>query len=759
MIRKRREGRSAYTSRFRFIVLRSYIFVLAIPISFIILFYSLYVYENERNVLQINKNMMQSAIEEINIRIQSIESYGVSIVNNDSVRAFQGDRQGFSYPNVYQLIKTREALPDNVTDFYFINSYYLFFNNSHIVMNQEIIYAYDDFRVHYLSPDDTKAQALLEKLISGQAKNGIYPILDFTLLGKSASFLPLVYPLQDISQGSSGYLLLLVDESRLLAPLANIDIGDRGVIFMMNASGELLMERTGPKTNWDEIRALLKDAFPETVSIRGDMIVSTGLSSISTSVRLFCFQPKELVLARVNTYRFLTLLSIIATITAGFVFSYYRARKIANPLGDALWEVGYKPNKKQPAFEALRDVVYSLHSSNQDLSMLTDEYKAMLRSSFLSGLLKGSVQSEEEAQKLFRSICADQQPKMLFVLLFYLQSANANVDDSTELITLRKLMLKDSLVSMKPQILLSDVNKKCLAAVMVDQNMQESDDLYAALLELLPESMRLSLIAVGGCAVHTLLDVTRSYEQALLLIARASTNQRIHWSQSTDISGEYFLTPVQRNQLITSLFGSDINRMRETLDMILQANLTERTMAPPIRQIFLDDLLGISMQCFSQTKQYDNEKEDFIAHIEMIHQELPERQIVLLQEHFVSLYAMLQLHQANVNNEFVKEVQTYILSHLSEDISVSQVAQHFNESASRVSALFREYSEQTLARWIEQVRMTEAQRLLLASDASIAEIAQHVGFISTNSFCRAFRRFTGMNASEFRSAPRNTREI
>ena len=120
--RKRRESRSAYTIRFRFIVLRSYFFVLAIPILFIILFYSLYVFENERNVLQSNKNMLKSTIEEINIRIQSIESYGISIANNDSVRAYQGDTQGFSYPNVYRLIKTREALPDNVTDFHFVNS-------------------------------------------------------------------------------------------------------------------------------------------------------------------------------------------------------------------------------------------------------------------------------------------------------------------------------------------------------------------------------------------------------------------------------------------------------------------------------------------------------------------------------------------------------------------------------------------------------------------------------------------------------------
>jgi AraC-like DNA-binding protein len=51
-----------------------------------------------------------------------------------------------------------------------------------------------------------------------------------------------------------------------------------------------------------------------------------------------------------------------------------------------------------------------------------------------------------------------------------------------------------------------------------------------------------------------------------------------------------------------------------------------------------------------------------------------------------------------------------------------------------------------------QRRVGQAERLLLATDASIETIARTCGFADANYFAKAFRRANGTTPTEFRSA-------
>ena len=55
-----------------------------------------------------------------------------------------------------------------------------------------------------------------------------------------------------------------------------------------------------------------------------------------------------------------------------------------------------------------------------------------------------------------------------------------------------------------------------------------------------------------------------------------------------------------------------------------------------------------------------------------------------------------------------------------------------------------------LNRFIRVVRMEKAKELLENTDLTVKDIAEKTGYTSANSFCRAFRRVTGMNTSEYR---------
>ena len=53
--------------------------------------------------------------------------------------------------------------------------------------------------------------------------------------------------------------------------------------------------------------------------------------------------------------------------------------------------------------------------------------------------------------------------------------------------------------------------------------------------------------------------------------------------------------------------------------------------------------------------------------------------------------------------------------------------------------------------YVENVRIDKAKELLSQTNLKISDISTQVGYASVNSFCRAFKRSTGNNATNFRN--------
>ena len=78
------------------------------------------------------------------------------------------------------------------------------------------------------------------------------------------------------------------------------------------------------------------------------------------------------------------------------------------------------------------------------------------------------------------------------------------------------------------------------------------------------------------------------------------------------------------------------------------------------------------------------------------------------------------------------------------------VADRFGISEQYLSSLFKQNQGINFSTYVEDVRIDKAKDYLKTTGLSVGEIAGLVGYGSTNSFCRAFKRVTGINASEYR---------
>jgi len=110
--------------------------------------------------------------------------------------------------------------------------------------------------------------------------------------------------------------------------------------------------------------------------------------------------------------------------------------------------------------------------------------------------------------------------------------------------------------------------------------------------------------------------------------------------------------------------------------------------------------------------------------------------------------------QKNALIEKLQELMNVEKIFINEKLSIEDVAVRLDSNVKYISQIINETYNQNFYNFINAHRIEEAKNLLVASGNerySILGIAQSVGFVSKSAFNTAFKRFTGVTPTEFKS--------
>ena len=110
-----------------------------------------------------------------------------------------------------------------------------------------------------------------------------------------------------------------------------------------------------------------------------------------------------------------------------------------------------------------------------------------------------------------------------------------------------------------------------------------------------------------------------------------------------------------------------------------------------------------------------------------------------------------QLRRGKHQSKLALDVANYVRHHLSEPVSVDKMAEAFYLSRPYLSAKFKQETGQTLTDFILSEKTEEAKRLLRYSDKTQAAISAYLGFSSQGHFAKVFKKYAGMNPSEYKA--------
>ena len=92
----------------------------------------------------------------------------------------------------------------------------------------------------------------------------------------------------------------------------------------------------------------------------------------------------------------------------------------------------------------------------------------------------------------------------------------------------------------------------------------------------------------------------------------------------------------------------------------------------------------------------------------------------------------------------------YLDKNYMDDLSVADIAAHFNMSASYLAHFFKEYGQKSVIEYVNETRILHAKNFLEKEEIPISEIALRVGFSDINYFSRKFKAITGITPTEYK---------
>lgn len=752
-------------------LLLSYMIILVIPISVWILTYVRTVSVVRDEVIHANLAILNQGKAVLDRRFDEIRQIVTQLLQDHKVDSFQYLREPFTGSNAYKVLDLEHNLHDYSISNNFISDYFIFFQNSDLVMSSNRTYKSSYFYSSYFQYGQMDYESWRQMMLAPYHQNEYFPAATVTIQGRQREMV--VYA-QSLGRPDRhhGAVMVLIDDEEIRKLLSGLDLSDGGWAYIADEEGRLISHVGTVPGSFDP--QWIAAAGTEGV-IAADRTAGNVMLTYTTSAyngwTYVAGQPVGIALHKVQYLKQVTYYVFALAMLAGIAMAYALAyrdskpiRKVVNALLDN--DAG-SPGAAQSAFGFIEHSVSRLIENNHALKVEVQRQAPLLRAVYLDRWIKGELEHDPDAVLHMRHIGIELEGNAYLAAVLRISGFGSMLsEDALTRLDWTRVVVKQALTAaIAERGYLQDIDSDKIAIVLSCPQSGGCDckERLGRMIESIHEEMKersgIGFILATGTIGEHWSDVSVSYQEALQALHYNIRENREGIKRFEDLpaayKGYYFPAEAETKLMNLAKSGNEEEALK-LLDEIYRTNM-ERALPLPLLRLLVHDLWGSLVKLAEEIRWPE---EDMLADVmDFLHAanfdsfEDQAKSFDAIADTYRQICRIVNQRKKSRNTELADGILRYIHErYAAEDLSLTGLSDKFQLSEAYISQFFKEQTGTNFFEYLESLRMENAMKFLKETGAPIQEIAAKVGYHSASTFRRAFKRVHGISPTDYRNS-------
>ncbi|WNS46719.1 helix-turn-helix domain-containing protein [Paenibacillus sp. MMS20-IR301] len=718
----------------------------------------------ENSVTQLEKS--QEILER---RMAEVEGLTRQLAINQELNVLMNERG--SNKNVFGIWRTmRNVLTFGQTND-FLQDYYIYLANYDLVLTAGSSYRPDHYYeiYHYA---DLSLYEWKQEILDRTHRSEIKPLSAYSSKGLSSSVITYMQslPLDSFNNSSPAVVVVMIDEKVIASLLSGLTERYGGWVHISDADGNTIVLQG---QNTDYVQKLAADRHFDGGKVsqfyRDDLVITTR-----SGTNGWVYQagiPRSVLMENANKIKYMTWLitagALFLGLLAGLVLAYRNSMPINRLLAVMKEQFGKEDHPERNEFDFLSGNIADMLTKNKLLESELNRQLPLVRDAFLKRLIAGEFKSREEIVS-----AAEQADIGLGEGTGYagiLQIKGYSGMDSVEILNelnAARLLLKQTFTELAGPLPMTDIGSDTIVILFFlpeDGRLAGSETGMELLMEQwvqqVFEEYRITVQGGFGEYFPSVTGVSESFEQARQALEYAVyTNRKgVIRHQEVQIENTTYYYPLETEQrLISTIRAGELAEAVRIIDATFAQNLGPRELSMEMKHQLTGEIKAtflklLDQKIFMESPLGESVKRQIIdldisEPLESIQAEF----LVLTEE----LCGFITNKKKDAHTQIIKQMYQYTAEMYADtELTLYRVAEHVERPEKYISQLFKEVTGVNYSDHLIKVRMDAAAILLKESRYTVDEIAARVGYNSSHSFRRAFKRLTGISPSTYRQSP------
>ncbi|MCS7462065.1 helix-turn-helix domain-containing protein [Paenibacillus doosanensis] len=766
----RRNGANRTRARHRLFarLLIPYLVFLMLAIMIGLIIYQKTIVLIEKEATASHMNLLEQSKDILDRRLEELASIAQQLAADTRIMQFQSVTDPYKGTNTFRIMDTNKSLYDYKLSNNFVFNYYVLFKNSEMVFTPGASYSFEHFfnRVaNYKGMNYTSWYALMS---SDFHMRKVLPAQEISMEGVPYSMLTYIQSL-GYPGNPQGAIAIMVDQREIQKLFQGLDISSGGWAYIVDKEGQIISALSPGDANTlpIELGRLVGDRGVVEQRIDAKPMMVTYTKSSYNGWTYVVGQPTAIALGKVRYIQKIIVTFACVFLLAGVLAAYVLAYRNSKPLRALINTIMEKTDvlpQQRDAFGIIGETVNGLFQNNDKLKAEIKQQVPLLRAAYFQRLLNGQFVSSRDFDALLKHVGLDLVGMSYRVAIVRLRGFDKGYsDDLLEELDRSRVLAKELLRrTMDEDGFVCEIGEDQFAVLFtyklderepykayVEARLKEARDEIGLQLKLQ------SVYGVGG-ACDSLTGISRSYEQAReALNAQLWSNQEggLWFDELPADMANYYLPQDVETRLIHLAKAGDQTEVQRTLDELYRENFELRQLPIAVMKLFIFEMWGCLVKLLPQMDLDQQTAYNRMSALSGANEsyESMSKSYQAIRDTFQWVCESANEHKKSQNVELIDSIIGLLQSsYMDSELCLDVVADRIRISKVYLSQFFKEQTGVNFSDYLESLRMDEAKALLQTTSLTVNDISDRVGYSSSNTFCRAFKRLHGVSPTAFR---------